>query len=269
MPNKLIFVLSLPLTAFTILVSCVGLYTPHFYSAETINWQAQSMGQDMVDLFLVTPCLLITSFFAYRNNRAATMMWGGVVLYHTYTFVLYCFDVHFNKLFVLYCLCLGLSFYSLMYFLLTHFKENNIQLENRNVARFVGIYFIIIAILFYCLWMLEIVPAIIQNRIPKSLTDTGLFTNGVQVIDLAVILPGIFITGILLLKRVSFGFILAPIFLTFFVLMDITIGALVVVMKINGIESDLMLAVIMGALALFSLVLLIWYFKNIHPKNAK
>ena len=263
-PNhKFILLLSFPLAALLIVVSCIGLFTSDFYSAETLNWQAQSVGQDMIDLFFITPCLLITLVLAYRNNKAASMIWGGVVLYLTYTFVLYCFDVHFNRLFVLYCLCLGLSFYSLVYFLLTNLSECKEAFENKPATRFIGIYFIIIAMLFYFLWLAEIIPATLQNTIPKSVSDAGLFTNGVQVIDLAVILPAIFITGIFLLRRISFGFILAPVILTFFVLMDITIGMLAVVMKIKGVETDLMLTVIMSVLALISLSLLIWYLKSI------
>ncbi len=265
--GKIILALSLPLIILIIIVSCVGLSTPGFYSTETLNWQAQSIGQDMIDLFLITPCLLITSILSYRNNRTAIMIWGGVVLYLTYTFVIYCFDIHFNKLFVLYCVCLGLSFYSLMYFLFTHHKENSKEyFENKPVVRFIGIYFLIISALFYFLWLSEIIPAIIQNTIPKSIVETGLFTNAVQVIDLSVFLPGIFITGISLLKRISFGLILVPIILTFFVLMDISIGTLAVVMKMKGVESNLVLTVIMGVLALLSLVLLIWYFKSIKTK---
>lgn len=268
MEGKNILGLSLPLSVLLITVSCVGLLTPNFYSAETLNWQAQSIGQDMIDLFFITPCLLVTSVLAYKHNRAATMIWGGVVLYLTYTFVLYCFDVHFNKLFLLYCLCLGLSFYSLVYFLFTNHKVGKVHHENKHVTRFIGLYFIVIALLFYFLWLSEIVPATIQNTIPKSVTDAGLFTNGVQVIDLAVILPAIFISGILLLKGISLGYILTPIILTFFVLMDITIAMLAIVMKIKGVESDLVLSVIMSVLALVSLALLIWYLKRIKTNSA-
>ena len=264
MQNRTILLLSLLLTALIITVSCVGLLTPDFYSKETLTWQAQSIGQDMIDLFLIAPCLLITSILAYRNNKAATMVWGGVVLYLTYTFVIYCFDIHFNKLFVIYCLCLGLSFYSLMYFLFDkHTETRNQNFENIPVIRFIGIYFIIVSILFYFLWLAEIIPSIIKNTIPKSVVETGLFTNGVQVIDLAVFLPAIFITGIFLMKRKSFGFILTPVMLTFFVLMDITIGMLVVVMKMKGVAGDLTLTAIMSILALISLVLLIWYFRRV------
>ncbi len=253
---------SLSLAALIIIVSCVGLLSPGFYSAETLNWQAQSMGQDLIDLFLITLCLIITSILTYRNIRTATLIWGGVMLYLTYTFALYCFDVHFNKLFILYCLCLGLSFYSFLYFLSTHYKENKGPFKNTPLIRFIGIYFITIALLFYFLWLSEIASAIIHNAVPKSTTDAGLFTNGVHVLDLAIILPAIFISGIFLLKRMSLGLILAPVILTFFVLMDVTIAALSYIMKFKGVESNLTVTAIMGLLSLFSLALLISFFRN-------
>src|SRR5688572_30684509 len=104
MHDRVILWISLPLAALVIFVSTWALLTPGFYSAETLNWQVQSSGQDLVDLFLVVPCLLVSSVLAYRKNRAATMIWGGTVLYTTYTFVIYCFAVHFNELFFCYCL---------------------------------------------------------------------------------------------------------------------------------------------------------------------
>jgi len=60
--------------------------------------------------------------------------------------------------------------------------------------------------------MAEIVPALIYNTIPNSVVETGLITNAVHVIDLSIVLPGIFITGISLLLGKSSGFILAPMF---------------------------------------------------------
>jgi len=119
---------------------------------------------------------------------------------------------------------------------------------------------------FYFQWLSEIVPATVQNTVPKTVSATGLFTNGVQVLDLAAFLPAVLITGISLLKRKPLGLILTPMILTFFVLMDITIGTLAVYMKTRGLESDFILGVLMGAFALVSLSLLMWYLKLLKPQ---
>jgi len=256
-----ILILSLLLGSGVISVSCIGLFTPHFYASETLNWQAQSVGQDIVDLLFVAPCLLVSAVVAYIGSKTAKLIWGGVVLYLTYTFVLYCFDVHFNKLFLLYCAGLGMSFYLFIYFV---FSEHRVPVAimSKSLIRFIGIYFIIIAVLFYLLWLTEIAPAIARGVVPKSVSDAGLFTNGVHVIDLAIFLPGTFITGVLLLKRKPTGYLLTPVLLTFFILMDVTIGALVLVMKSRGIETNSALTIVMAVLALMSIALLTLFFRN-------
>jgi hypothetical protein len=82
-PGKNIIALSLPLCALIIIVGCIGLLTPDFYSKETLNWQTQSVAQDIIELFLVTPGLVITSILSYKKSEPAIMIWGGVVIYLT------------------------------------------------------------------------------------------------------------------------------------------------------------------------------------------
>lgn len=257
--------LSIPTALLIIIAGCIGLFTPGFYSQETLNWQAQSVGQDMADVFIVSPMLIITAVLAWRKNKAATLIRGGVLLYLIYTFVIYCFAVHFNNLFIVYCTILGLCFYLFIYFLFEQIKEPSFIFTNPLPVKVIAIYFFIISILFYCLWLSEIIPAVARNTIPKSVVDAGLFTNPVHAIDLSVILPGIFITGILMLRKKRLGYILAPVMLTFFILMNITIGLLIVVMKEQGLEGDLSITVIMAVLTLLSIVLLTWYLKNSKP----
>jgi hypothetical protein len=245
------------------IAGAVALLTPGFYAAETINWQVQSRGQDLVDLFLILPCLIVSSILVFRNQRGFMMIWGGIALYLTYTFFIFCFDVHFNSLFVVYCLCLGLSFYTFLYSVVVQYnKMLPVSLERNWVHRVIAVYLIVVAILFYFLWLSEIIPAIIQKRIPRSVADAGLFTNGVHVLDLSLLLPGIFITGVLLLKKVQLGILLAPVLLVFFFLMDITIGFLVVLMKMNGLADNAGVAAVMAVLAIISLILLLLFFKK-------
>lgn len=258
--DKNILAISLPLAVLVSFVSIIGLYMPGFYALETQNWQAQTIGQDMIDLFLIVPLLLLTTVLAYNNNKTALILWGSVVFYLLYTFILYCFDIHFNRLFIIYCFTLGLSFYSVVYFLFSQTKAQFFsEFRNETAVKITGYYLLIIPLAFSFLWLSEIIPAFIDNSTPKSLQETGLPTNGVQALDLSILLPGIFITGILTLKRKKLGLLIAPVLLGFFVLMDISIATLIVVMHQRGIESNLMVTVVMSVLALFSLIMLIWY----------
>jgi len=266
--NRFILVLSIPLIFLVIIASCVGMFVSGTYSKETLNWTIQAIGQDAINLLLITPFLIITSFIAYRKNTIALYLWSGGMIYLCYTYMIYCFDIHFNNLFFLYCMILGLSFYSLMYFLYSLLNRNNIGCFNENFqTKSVSIYLLIISCFFIFLWLSEIIPAILTNSTPKTIVKIGTFTNPIQALDLSILLPGFIVISVLILKRRSLGLLLAPTALTFCILMDITIGVFTVFMIMNGQDSNWSIAVVMGLLALITIILLFRLFNNKHCEN--
>lgn len=268
--EKIIPLLSLPLAAFVVTASIAGMLSHGFYSNENHSWAVQSSGQDAVDLFLISPLLIVTVILISQKNKIAIPVWAGTNLYLSYTFAIYCFDLHFNRIFLIYCFCLGLSVFSFIYYLIALQKESpGYNLKHRTPLRYIGIYFIIISSLFYLLWLGDIIPAIINDTIPASLAQTGLFTNPVEVLDLSLILPFIFLSGLLLLKGKSFGFVLAPVLLTFIFLMDVTVSVLTFFAGYNGIAIDISIGIVMLMMAIFSLALLIIYFINIRSCNLR
>lgn len=261
--SKIVLKLSLALAALIIFAGIYSLLTPGFYSAESLNWQAQSVGQDEINLFIISPVLIITAIFG-RWNKVAFQLWKGVNLYLIYTYAIYCFDIHFNNLFIIYCLILGSSFYSFLYFLFSQINEPGVdEIYNKIVIKVIAVYFLIISCLFYLLWLSEIIPAIIHHTLPKGIIETSLFTNPVQVIDLSIVLPGFFLTAIFLIRKKPIGLLLLPGMLVFCILMDITIGWLTIVIKMKGLEAGYSVIIIMSVLALLSVVLLIWYLKSV------
>lgn len=260
--NKRIIILflSLIISALIVVVSLTGILNPDLYSKESLNWKTQSIAQDKVDLFLIVPTLLITSTFIFLRNKKALLLWSGVLLYLIYTFIIYCFAVHFNQLYPVYCLILGLCFYSLVYFFLQQPRFDPVKFDRWTMLT--GIYFLIIAILFCFLWLSEILPAILKGETPSSLTETGLPVNPVHSIDLALFLPGLFLVGINLIRKKSIAFLMAPIILVFFILMNLSIAFLALELEKNGIGSGQTLATIMVGLALISKVFLLVILKK-------
>ncbi len=262
--NKTVLALSLLLAVLVAFVSIVGITNPATYAQETPNWQAQSIGQDYADLILVVPFLLISTILLYLGRKRAIYLWGGSLSFLLYTFTIYCFDIHFSSLFVVYCAVLGLSFYLFMYFLYEHIKHHIINgFRDFTEAKLTGIYFITIAAVFYLLWLSQIIPSITTAKLNPDLVNVGLLTNPVHVIDLSVCLPAFFIAGILLIKKHELGFALAPVVLTFSVLMDLNIAGLMLFMHNKGIETSNVLTLIMAILSIISLVLLVLTLKNL------
>jgi hypothetical protein len=266
--QKIVITLSVLIALLIIGISLVGIFSPNFYAREAPNWQVQSVGQDYIDLVLIVPALLMTAMITRKSISKGILLWAGVLLYLVYTFTIYAFDVHFNQLFILYCLTLGLSFYSLLFSFYVKSRENRfIRSSHARVRKVIGIYFLTIASLFYMLWLSEVIPASLNQTTPKVLLEVELPTNPIHVIDLAIILPGIFITGLLLLKDNQLGHTLTPVFLIFFLLMDITIGTLSLMMKANGFEGSYLLILTMVMLAILSVALLSWYMRSLNVEG--
>jgi hypothetical protein len=260
--RHLFLLLSIVTCIFIFFASYNGLTIIGFYGKETLNWQAQSIAQDMANLFLISPVLLTSAVLIALKKNVGLPLWAGTMLYLIYTYLIYCFNIHFNNYFIVYCLILGLCFYQLAYFMHSYMRVFAQMFHEKKTDKPIAIYFLILSLSFYFLWLMDIIPATLNNTVPKGVRDGGLFTNPVQVIDLSVFLPGVFITGMLLLNRNKLGRLFAAVLLMFFILMDLTIAVLAVVMVKEGVGSSILLSFIMSFLAVFSLMLLLYHLKK-------
>ncbi|MBL7851473.1 MAG: hypothetical protein JNN04_11270 [Cyclobacteriaceae bacterium] len=254
---------TVPLALLLALVSLAGLLRPEIYRAETADWTVQATAQDAIDFFLILPVLAVSGLYMHRGERRAEPIWGGTVLYLIYTFIIYGFSVHFNSLFLAYVAILGLSAYAFLYSVRRQLRQPAFQaLSSVRPAKAVGIYFLAVAVLFSLLWLADIVPALVQGITPPSLVAAGLSTNPVHVLDLSVVLPGVFIVGLLLIRQHPLGLLFAPVLLVFFVLMDITITVILAAQPSADGSSPVPVMVVMTGMALLSLAALGWLIKS-------
>ena len=257
-----ILILSLPLAVLTAIVSYAGIFIDSTYAKETAIYASQGIGQDIINLFVVVPILIVAALFAYRKSRTGLFVWSGAIFYLAYSYTIYSFGLHFNSLFIDYCFILGLSFYSLIYFVITSLHENiSGWFSSKVPTQSTGIFLIVISLLFYFIWLSEIIPAILLNQTPQSVVESGLLINPVHVLDIAICLPALLITGIALIKKRSIGFLLAPTMLIFCIFMALAIAAMVIVMKSKGLESDMVLFSIFGIITGVSIFILIRYIR--------
>ena len=240
------------------LASLVGILHPATYARETPNWAAQAVGQDWVDLLFGVPWLAITAAQSLRGSRRARILLAGGLLYTAYELVIYAFAVHFNALFLVYCACLGLSLFS--------FVGVAIGLANEDVrawftsdapVRTAGIFLIAVGAGFALLWLAEIVPALVHGVVPATVTEAGVPTNPVHVIDLSVVLPAHVAAGVLLLRRHRLGYAAAPMLLAFGVLMALSITGMMVAMQVRGVAPALVVGGAMAALSIAAAVVLV------------
>jgi len=264
---KIVQILTFALAACLAVVSFFGVFVPNTYERDAASMAAQGVGQDIVNLFFVLPLLLLSLIFIARGSKIAIFIYSGTLFYLLYSFVIYSFGVHFNNMFLLYCLTLSLSFYA---FVLIMYELNRMEVQdwfgNRTPVKSIGIFLLIISIMFYMLWLKDIVPAIWTDTVPQTVSDYNLLVNPVHVLDIAIALPGLIITAILLFKGRRLGYILAPIFLVFIIILTIALIAMVLLLKARNITDDISIAGVFVVLATLSTILLFLLLRNMKAR---
>jgi hypothetical protein len=265
--------LSIPLAVLLAIATIAGVFSPETYAQDAEYFATQGIAQDFVSLFITLPVLVISFIFALRGSLRARMIWLGMVGYTLYSYILYAFFVSFNSLFLVYSGTLALSIYALIGTISTTDCQAAMQavLVNRqDPARFkrrTAITLFVVAGLFYFLWLSEIIPALLSGITPQSIIDNGLPTNPVHVLDLSFLLPGLIITGILVLKDNPLGYVITPIFYSYAAMLGLAIIAMVILMAQQGFELVIPQVVIFSLMTVVMTGLTINYTKGLGLKR--
>lgn len=265
---NLLTILSAIMLIFLATASVFGAFVDLTYARETASMAAQGMGQDIVDLFLVVPAVIICLILMRRGSRTATLIFGGLVFYVLYSFIIYSMGVHFNLMFLVYCFTLGsASYVFIFYFYSLSRSDVKSWFSERTPNQGIAIFFLAVAALFYLLWLRDVLPAIIENKVPKTVTDYDLLVNPVHVIDLAFALPGLVIVAVLLKRKHNVAYILAPVALVFLITLTLALAAMVIMTRVREISEDASIAVIFIVLSAISLAFLWSFIRKIKPSG--
>lgn len=251
-----------------LLASGTGLLLPSTYARETASYALQSVGQDSQNL-VAAAALVLTAFFARQGSLKAFLFWMGVLLALIYSYVIYAFALHFNSLFLVYVAILGLSFYTLVGSLirLPMDRFQGAFATTIRKARVVSVFFVVVVLLFALQWLGEDIPALVSGKIPHSVTESGLLTNPVHVLDLSLLLPAMFITAVLLWRRKLLGLLLAIPLLVFSILTSIGVLATFLIMGMHGMPTSLVVELLFAAIVLLSLILTVLFVRDVHEQR--
>jgi hypothetical protein len=257
--------LSVPIAVLGTLASLSGSFVDRIYRHETASWQTQAVGQDIANLAVLT-LLLVFGYAAAHGSTPAVLVWTGLVVATAYSYTIYAFAVHFGPLFLLYVAVLGMSLWALIGSLSSLDPERLVVTEPRLVG-FVSSLLLVIAGVFALLWVAQDLPAMFSGTSSQELRDTGLPTNPVHVLDLALFLPASALAGILLRRGRPWGFVLAPVMLTAMAAISAGIVALSVVDATKGNTSSLVVATVIGLVGVMQTVLCWRYLRSVEDRS--
>lgn len=250
--------LSVPIAVLAMAASLAGVLTDGPYGAESANWAAQGRGQDVANLVLAYPALLVTAWLARRGSLRATLTWLGVLAYSAYSYLLYAGFLHFSGWFLVYVTVLGLSVFALVGGIASLDPASvRAALSDRAPLRATGTLLVVLGLLFAALWLAEIVPAILAGEAPPSAVTAGLVTNPVHLLDLALFLPAMVLTGVWLRRDRAVGAVLVVPILTFGVVMGVAVLAMFVSLAIDGQGFEVVPIVLMAGAAGVKLAVLV------------
>jgi len=183
-----------------------GLYRDNTFVKTT--W----LGNDAVTLFLAVPILVAALIFSSRGSLKAQLVWMGMLDYMLYNFAFYLFGAAFNWFFLIYVALVGLSIFALI-FGLTNLDVNKIsqQFREKTPVKWIGGYFLFVASGLTLIYFMLSITFIATGEVPVIVTKSGHVTNIVFALDLTLLVPWLVLGALWLMKRKSWGYVIAGI----------------------------------------------------------
>ena len=255
--------LTVPITILLALAAGCGIFINGLYR-DTPGLVAQAIGQDAITLMIALPALAIAAFLTSHGSQRARLIWLGVLVYVAYTYASYAFGIRFNPLFLIYIALLGCATYALIGGLATtDWAGIKAGFTERTPIRAVSIFLLVIAGLFYLMWLSEAIPASLTGIPPQSVKDDGTPTNVIHVLDMAWLLPALVITAVSLWRKQPVGYALAAALLANLVFLALAILAMIVFQARGGEPLVIPQVVIFVTLFAVSIGMLIWYWRGL------
>jgi hypothetical protein len=257
--------LTVPIAVLVLVVSGVGLWVPNFYRGPLV-WTVQGVAQDFIDLVIVLPVLVFSTLLTARGSQRARLIWLGTISYLVYSFVIYAFGVYFNALFLVYVAAFGCCLWALVGGMATNdWGEIRRQFAPQTPVKLVSVLLLIQVVLFYITWLQEDIPAILAGIIPATVIESGLASNPVHVLDMAVMLPAIALSAIWLWRRQPLGYGLVAVMLTNVIFQCMSIATIMIFSARAGLTASTELIIVFVVLAAIDFALLVWHLSHMKP----
>ncbi|MBC7765231.1 MAG: hypothetical protein H7Y41_02010 [Hyphomonadaceae bacterium] len=231
------------------------------YQNDSISVTAQGKASDLVTLVMGLPLLLISLFFANKGSFKAKLLLTGTLGYFLYTYMSYTFLWHYNVLFIVYVALMSMSLYA---FILSMMSFDRVQFTSHFKktlpVKILGGFQIFIAVTLSMLWLSKLAPSIFTGAVPVGLEHYTTLT--IQGMDLGIVVPAAFLSGILLIRRKPFGYLLSSVILMKSITMLTAISAMMVNQALNHVQMSLAEILVFSTFNVMAIVCLILLVKN-------
>jgi hypothetical protein len=220
---------------------------------------------DLVTLFLAIPALIV-SFVLYRQGSLrGGLLLTGTLGYFLYTYLSLGFGAAYNNLFLAYTLIFSASLFGLI-LALTSFDVQSLPAHFAETLprRGIGVFLIVSGVILSLIWIvLSILPALLQNRAAPEAYYYTTFLTGI--VDIGIVSPALVVAGVLLLRRIPLGYLLASTMLIFTCILGPSLaaaGIIQVLEEVITVGQAMAFTVPFVILALIAVVLAVRLFRS-------
>lgn len=232
--TDLAYGLSIGVAAVTLVVSLMDLLYAPIFVKETASTKAQVIGQDLVNLVLGIPALLLSISYSKRGSQKARTIWLGLLAYFAYTFLSYCALFELNEGFLVYTAAFGLSLYATL-LNLAGMRTNRLEVvASPSVRKWTPYSMMLILLIIALLWTPDVAAYYATGRLPSAMTVDGAHTLIIPFQDFSIVMPLALITAWLTRKEEKIGYILAPVILIKALSIALAVLGMIAVMQYSG-----------------------------------
>jgi hypothetical protein len=212
----------------------VQIYGEGLYKDMSAEVAPQGLAQDHITLLVAVPLLIFSFLKARKGSLKARYLLTGTFGYFLVTYLFYLVMAMYNAMYLAYVILLAASFFG-FYLSMQCFPLSSLpgSFKNTTPLKLAGGFLVLNSVSIALLWLSIIIPPLLDGSIiPKQVEHyTTLIVQG---LDLGVLLPGGFISGMLLIRRAPQGFLWAPVYLVFLSLLMSALTAKVLAMNFLG-----------------------------------
>jgi hypothetical protein len=202
------FVLSWIVTGLMLLASAWGLIVDDLYRDGA--WGREAFrGGDAITFLVAVPLLAVALALSIQGSARAQVVWIGMLVYAAYTYAYATFGAAFNDAFVVHIAILSASVFALACAVPNLDRQAIADaLRSRRRARWVGGFLVVVAVAQGVLWGFLIVRNAITGELLHDIPASG--QHLVFALDLAILMPAMLVSGVLLWRERPLGYVLGP-----------------------------------------------------------
>lgn len=187
---------------FMIVQSSIGLFIPDTYIKDGAWGEAVWKGNDLVNLFIFSPLLLLAIILIRQKTKKKILFWLGVQALITYNYIYYALAVIYNQYFLLYLSILGISLYAFLFGINeVNFSDYEHLKISKISKRFSSILMLLFSLTLSVLWIGLYVNYLINSTV--KMTGQGMIST----FDILLIIVPVFISVYRFINNKSSGFI--------------------------------------------------------------